>query len=253
MALTAHGYTETTIVTAFRATVGDAASNAAQRWSGVECIDFINRGAGQLVLDIPNSLETYWEIDSVSGTREYEMPPDFIAHKRVEYRVDSDDHRVLKYMNESQWRDAGFPLDKTNTGEPEWFTYLRALGETAPNSEQPRYIALEPTPDTSSLKIRIYGYKLMQPLADGGSDVPELMTPKLEAVLYYAAHLAMLDDENDARARMFLGLYENQVTKIRSFMIDEAAGFDDCPRLRPFGYDASRGGGPPMPWSGRVG
>ncbi len=250
MALTAHGYTETTLVTAYRSTIGDPSGNPAQRWTDAECVDYLNRGACQLILDLPNSLETVWEATTADGTRRYLMPYDFIADKRVEYVVTANsDERVLTYLDETEWKLSRFPEDKSNKGTPQFYTFLRKLGATAPTTEQPHYIVLEPTPDAATT-LRVYGFKLPQPIASSpGSDVPELATPKLEAVMAYAAHLAFLDDDQDDRADRFQRRYEIQVQKIRTYMVEKS--LSRASSLKP--WNAGRWDEPLKPWERRVG
>lgn len=246
--MAAHKYTETTLETAFRATIGDPASNPAQRWTSAECIDYLNRGAAQLILDIPNSLETIWEITTADGTREYLLPTDFIADKRVEYVVTANtDERVLIYLDEAEWKAARFPEDKSNTGDPQFYTYLRKLGDASPTSEQPKYIVLEPTPDAANT-LRIYGFKLMQALAASGGDVPELALPKMEAVIAFGCHLAAGDDNDDVRADRFLQRYELQVRKILNYQTEQSLSRTSS--LKP--WNMNRDNTPVLPWERRV-
>lgn len=246
--MAAHKYTETTIETAFRATIGDPAGNPAQRWTSAECIDYLNRGAAQVVLDIPNSLETKWTTTTANGTRLYVMPNDFIADKRVEYVVTATtDERVLTYLDETEWKAARFPEDKSNTGDPQFYTFQRNLGDTTVTTEQPRCIILEPTPDAANT-LRVYGFKLMQALASGGSNVPELALPKLEAIIAYGCHLAATDDNDDARADRFLQRYELQVRKIINYTTEES--LSRASSLKPWNMDMDTT--PLKPWDRRI-
>jgi hypothetical protein len=247
-------YTETTIETAFRVRLGDPAGNPAQRWSSAECIDLLNAGAAQLVLDIPNSLQTQWEVDTVDGTREYLLPVDWIRGGRVEYEVDAtnnDDDRLLTYLDAKQWEQAGFTRNKSNTGDPQFYTYSRKLGDISGAGvqvPQPNHIILEPAPN-AALKLRVHGWKLMQTLVAAESDVPELATPKLESIFFWGCHIAFMGDDDGQRSREALQNYQLQVQKIRDFMLEE--DFSRAPRLKPWfaDEDVAR---PVIPWHRRV-
>lgn len=240
--------TESTLETAWRDTIGDPSGNPAQRWSQAQANRYLNRGAAQLILDIPNSLETKWEITMVASTKSYLLPINFIADKRVEVVVTSStDERVLVYLDETEWKAARFPEDKSNTGVPQFYTYQRNLGDDAPTTEQPYHIVLEPAPD-DTYTLRIYGFKLPDAYDAGGSAVPELAAPKLEAVIAYGCHLAAADDNDDARADRFLQRYELQVRKILDYMTEQS--LSRASSLKPWNMD--RDSTPLLPWERRI-
>ncbi len=243
-------YTETTIETMLRDTIGDPASNPAQRWTSAELIDLINRGGAQLILDIPNSLQTQWEITTADGTREYLLDTEFVSVERIEYEVDAtnnDDDRQLTYLDKKEWSLARFPEDKSNTGDPQFYTFGRKLGDTIITTVQPMHLILEPAPDAIK-KLRVYGYKMMQTLAASGSDVVEIQTPKLEAIMFWAGHIAFLSDDDGKRSDKFLGRYEMQVKKILNYQMD--LDISRSPRMKPWNAgDESR---PTLPWERRV-
>ena len=239
--------TDDSLETNFRATIGDPASNPAQRWNEAEAVAYLNRGAAQLVLDIPNALETQWEVSTASGTREYLLPVNFILDKRVEYVVTaSSDVRVLTYLDEAEWKAARFPEDKSGTGDPQFYTFMRKLGDD-PTTESPMHIVLEPTPDAIKT-LRIYGYKLPDVIAAGGTGVPELAVPKLEAVVAWACHLASSDDNDDTRADRFQRRYEIQMAKIRHYITEMSLSRSS--RLKPWNVDDNLS--PVLPWNRRV-
>lgn len=241
-------YTEAGLETAFRATVGDPASNPAQRWSAAEVMVYLNRGAGQLVLDIPGSLKTQWEISTVASTREYLLPVDFIADTRVEYVVTANtDERVLIFMDEEEWKLARFPEDKSATGDPQFYTYSRKLGNETVTVEQPMHIILEPAPDAIKT-LRVHGFKLMQNLVAAGTDVPELAMPMMEAVISWGAAIAMRDDGDLTRARDFRTEYEAQVRKILNYQTE--LSMSKTSRLKPWNVDTNIS--PVLPWERRV-
>lgn len=218
-------YTETTIVEMWRDTVGDPSSNPAQRWTDAEAVRYLNRGAAMLIADIPMTLHTQWTINSVLGTREYQLPGDFIADTRVEYIVDTtnnDDDRVLTYLDEEEWKRSHFSEDKSETGTPQYYTYSRKLGDTAPTTAQNKHLILHPAPDVSGTNnIRVHGFKLMQTIESGGSDAIELATPKVEAIVMYAAAVALRSD-GDGRSDRFRGEYEAQVRKILNLQAEQS-------------------------------
>ena len=242
-------YTETTAVTMFRDTVGDPAANPAQRWSNTVAVAYLNRGAAQLVLDIPTSLLTQYEITTEIGVREYAMPADFIADTRVEYVRDgtnNDDDLVLAYLDETQWKEAGFPHDKSNTGDPMYYTYRRKLGTEDPTTAQNKHLVLEPAPDAART-LRVHGFKLMQTIVDTGTDALELATPMMEAVVAWAAKLAFQAD-NDMRWRDQRAEYEAQVRKILSFMTMDT--YSRPARLKPWNVDSDPS--PMLPYNRRI-
>ena len=221
MATVPHSYTADTLEEALRNTMGDPTSNPSLRWTAANCTDYLNRGMNQLALHIPTEYETSWEIETVAATRTYLLPIDFICDKRVEYVATAlSDERTLVFMDEGEWKAAGMNERKNDSGEPRFYTYLRDLGEgdspPEPTALQPKHIVLYPVPDAAKT-LRVYGFKIPDAIAAGTTEIPELITPKLEAVIMYAAYLMSRDDRDDVRGDRFLRDFHDQVKLIRAF------------------------------------
>ena len=221
--------------TMLRDTVGDPASNPSQRWTSDESYRYLNRGATQLALHLPLNLETKWEISTVASTRTYLMPVDFISDKRVEYVVTAlSDERLLTYLDEEEWKRRGFNDDKASTGQPQYYTYQRNLGDADKTTHQPKHIVLYPVPDAIKT-LRVYGFKLPEAVVSSATLVPENMAPKLEAIVFWAAHLMSADDNDDVRADRFEARFLRQVNLINSFNLE--ASHSRAPFLKPWRRD----------------
>lgn len=229
---TPHSYTADTLETALRNTVGDPESNPSQRWTATECADYLNRGMNQVALHLPMSYETSWEVTTADGTRTYLLPTDFISDKRVEWvQTASTDERTLLYLDETEWKNRGLNEDKSSTGEPVYYTYQKNLGDEGSTTIQPKHIVLYPVPNAAKT-LRIYGFKIPEVMTQSGTEVPELATPMLEAVIFWAAYLMSADDNDDVRADRFEGRFTRQIQLIRSFQMD--VSFSRAPMLKPW-------------------
>ena len=212
-----HSYTADTLETALRNTVGDPESNPSQRWTAAECADYLNRGMNQLALHVPTEFETSWTVTLTPGTREYLLPVDFVCDKRVELIVTANvDEKTLVFCDEGEWRLNGFNERKDDSGQPRYYTFLRNLGDSDPIVLQPKHIVLYPNPDAAD-DLKVYGFKIPEALTVSGDEVPEVITPKVEAVIMWAAHLMSRDDRDDVRADRFMRDFHDQIRAIRAF------------------------------------
>lgn len=160
-------------------------------------------------------------ITSVSGQRVYSFPTTTISIKRVEY----DGQRV--FPNDFVEDDAltGNNPDETLTGRPEFY---QQWGDQ---------IYFRPTPDTSSVAIKVYSFDMPSlPTATGTLDVPSIYHLDLAD---YSLFCMFAKDKNHQMADYHLAIWNNKKKEVirsqRSLVVGDA--FQVVKDIDDLGYD----------------
>lgn len=239
-------WTGTVAVKALRDTIGDPVSAATQRWVDADLVDYLNRGAQQVILATEYTLETQWEATTVNGTREYELPLNFVRDEAVEYVNSTTDIRRLEYLTFEEYFTT-YSINPTSTGDPLFYWFWRKLGDDL-TSIQPSSLYLHPVPN-SAKTIRVWGYKIPD-IISTLTNVLEFEGPYVEAIVSYAGHLAMMDDGDTSKSDRLEVKYERQISKILDYNSHKTRS--ERSRIVPRKSILSSWGTRRFPWDSRI-
>ena len=147
-------------------------------------------------------------LTTTSGTRNYSMTSVMSELKRVEYngsklkKIDMREDDSLTLSNS----------DSTATGTPQYY------------SEWNRTIYLRPTPDTSSVVLRVYYYALPAPITSASQvlEVPALF--HMCIVDYVAAEMASKDENHKTASVYFDKWYNKHLPEMEAWVAKKKRG-----------------------------
>jgi hypothetical protein len=184
----------------------------------------MNRGIQQVVLATKYIIEASWTETLVTDQYEYEMPTNFVKDRTVEWRKDptnDDENFKLEYITWDEYMRT-YSRDKTQTGDPAFYTFWRRSGTLT--AIQPTSIYICPTPNDAvtntnqiTENLRVYGYKIPDDFDSTGTDnIVEMPGPYVEAAVAFAAHLMFTDDGDGPMSDRLLGRYRRMIEDIQS-------------------------------------
>lgn len=220
-----------TAITALRNTIGDPSGATQTRWTDAELAAYLNRGQLQVTLDEPRMFLTEWTLSTADGTREYALPPSWVATQSVQL-IRTANSDIVQLQNVSYETYQTWVLgDETAEAEPNLYYVWRKLGAD-PTTHQPPSLFLHPTPD-AVYSLRIVGFKMPDDIAADTSKVMELEALFVEAAIMYAASLAMFDDDDLGRRDRFMVEYEKMADKVTGAI--DRRDYSRVSRLMPKG------------------
>jgi hypothetical protein len=222
---------------AVRNTIGDPDGAATERWTDAEIALYCDRAQLAVVLDTGTILRTSWKFSLTDAGQEYVMAENFVEAHRVKWlKADADtDQRELEYLTFEQFMNLN-STDPTTAGDPKYYTFWNKLKTDSTSSMQPPIMMLYPVKATGAADgdtIQVWGVKTPDVFVSTGTygNVIELRGQHAEALVLYAASLALWDDDEAGKAQMLEGRYQRTVEKIKH---DEARrDRSSRPTIRP--------------------
>lgn len=164
-------------------------------------MDAIYQASMQLALEA-NVIEQTYSTTSTSGTNEYSFPTTAIAIKKVEYNG--------KKLFPCSLDDDPKTSTTEVTGTP---THYAIWGKE---------LVLFPTPDTSSLTIKVFTYNM--PSAVSSTSTLEVPSEYHLAMIDFVLSLFYAKDQNTQMADYHRGLWERSVQRIKRTQAKQKVG-----------------------------